>query len=304
LKPALFASIGECMIELSGRDGDLWAMGFAGDTFNTAWYARQLLPAADSVAYVTALGDDPFSDRMAGVIGGAGVATDRIRRIPGRRPGLYAITLAGAERTFTYWRGESAARLVADDADWLRAALSGAELLYFSGISLGILAPPMRERLLAELAARRAAGARIAFDTNYRPALWPDVATARAAMAAACGVADIVLPTFDDEQKLFGDADAEATLARIARLGPKEVVVKQGEKPCLVFADGERRFVPAGKPETVVDTTGAGDSFSGAYLAARLKGLPPEAAARLGHVVAAQVIGVKGALARIEAPAL
>ena len=303
--PVSFASIGECMIEMSGRGDDLWRMGFAGDTFNAAYYARAVLPGGHRAAYVTALGDDPFSGRIRNFIAGAGVETDRIRTIPGRRPGLYAITLAEAERTFSYWRGESAARHLADDADWLAQALDGAELLYFSGITLGILAAAARERLLAGLAARRRAGARIAFDTNFRTALWPDRDAARAAMQAAYRVADVVLPTFDDEVALFGDADPAATLARIAADAPgSEIVVKNGAGPCLLAADGARHEIPATRPPKLVDTTGAGDSFSGAYLSARLLGRDPARAAETAHRVAAQVIGVHGALAPIDTAAL
>ena len=99
-----FASIGECMIELSAGNGADWRLGYAGDTFNTAWYVRAILPKGNRVAYVTALGDDPFSDKMLSFFAEAGVETDRIRRAAGRRPGLYAITLKEAERAFTYWR--------------------------------------------------------------------------------------------------------------------------------------------------------------------------------------------------------
>jgi 2-dehydro-3-deoxygluconokinase len=299
MKPAAFASIGECMIELSAGKGDLWRLGFAGDTFNAAWYARAILPKERTVAYVTALGDDPFSERMKSFIGKADVETDRIRRVSGRRPGLYAITLKDAERSFTYWRGESAARLLADDRDRLRAALSDAELLYFSGITLAILTPPSRRRLLAELRRSRERGARIAFDPNFRPALWPDREMARRAMEAAYRIADIALPTFSDEAELFGDKRIEDTAARLAAAGVGEFVIKNGDKAALVFGDGKRRRVPPAKPERVVDTTGAGDSFAGAYLAARLTERDPFEAARLGHEVAAQVIGVHGALAKI-----
>lgn len=304
MQPVSFASIGECMLELSAREGDLWYMGIAGDTFNAAWYARKILPGGDAVAYVTALGDDPFSQRILRFIDRAAIATDRVRRVEGRRPGLYAITLDGAERTFTYWRGESAARLLADDADWLKQAVSGAGLLYFSGITLGILQPEARERLLAALADQRRQGARIAFDPNFRPALWPDRDQARAVIEAAYGTADVVLPTFDDEAMLFGDRSVEATAERIARSGTAEIVVKNGSGPCVVIAEGRRETVPSVKPERVVDTTGAGDSFGGAYLAGRLTGMTPLGAARLGHLVAAEVIGVRGALAEIDRDAM
>ncbi len=71
MKPVSFASVGECMIELSAGKGDLWRMGFAGDTFNTAWYARATLPRNRRVGYVTALGDDPLSADMRKFFGKA-----------------------------------------------------------------------------------------------------------------------------------------------------------------------------------------------------------------------------------------
>jgi 2-dehydro-3-deoxygluconokinase len=295
-----FASIGECMIELSAGEGDFWKMGFAGDTFNTAWYARALLTPEHRVAYVTAIGDDHFSRRMVAFMRAAGIETNRLRSVPGQRPGLYAISLENAERSFTYWRGESAARLLADDPGWLRSALAGAEMLYFSGITLAILAADRRDQLLLALAERRDRGARIVFDPNFRPALWPDRGEARAAMEAGCRAADMALPTFSDEAELFGDGSPEETARRIAGFGVEELVVKNGDAPCLVVAEGRRETVPPVVPEKVVDTTGAGDAFGGAYLAGRILGLKAVAAARLGHVVAAEVIGVHGALVEID----
>jgi 2-dehydro-3-deoxygluconokinase len=304
---AALTAIGECMIELSGSRGDLWRMGFAGDTFNTAYYAHIALARLGSgpadgaerrVAYATLVGDDPFSERMLAFFAESGIATDRIRRLPGRRPGLYAITLQGAERSFTYWRGESAARALADDPEWLDEALSASRMLYLSGITLAILGEGGRETLLAALARRRAEGAvpAVAFDPNYRPALWEDAATARRWVERAYAEADIVLPGRDDERALFGDAGVEEIAARVARLGPGEVVVKNGDRDGALRAGGETALLPPERIPDPVDTTGAGDSFNGAYLAARLAGRPPAAAARLGHAVSATVIRHHGAL--------
>ncbi len=300
MKPVAFASIGECMIELSAGKGADWRLGYAGDTFNTAWYVRAILPKGSRVAYVTALGDDPFSDKMLSFFAEAGVETDRIQRVAGRRPGLYAITLKEAERSFTYWRGELAARQLADDAARLKRALGGAGMLYFSGITLAILEPPARRRLLAAIAARRKAGATIAFDPNYRPVLWPDKKTARAAIEAAFRVTDIALPTLSDARDVFGDRTEDRTAGRLIDSGVGEFVLKNGDKPVLVFGDGIHGKVPPTKPPRLVDTTGAGDSFSGAYLAGRILELDPLCAARLGHAVAAEVVGVHGALAKID----
>jgi 2-dehydro-3-deoxygluconokinase len=288
------------MVELSGREGDSWRMGFAGDTFNAAWYARAVLPEDRRIAYVTALGDDPFSRGMRQFIDDAGVISDRIRTIPGRKPGLYAITLEGAERSFTYWRGESAARSLADDVGWLNQALAEAELIYLSGITLAILDDAGRDRLMVVLGEQRAAGARIAFDPNYRPALWESEGQARRALERIYECCDVALPTFEDDQKLFGDKSPAETAERLARSGIGEIVVKNGAEPCLVANSDFRGEIAAVPPERLVDTTGAGDSFSGSYLAGRILGLAPERAAALAHRVAAQVIGTHGALTTID----
>ena len=105
--------------------------------------------------------------------------------------------------------------------------------------------------------------------------------------------------TFPDEQALFGDASPSATAARLAQAGVSEVVVKDGEAPALVLLDGTAENIPA-RRVTAVDTTGAGDSFNGGYLAARLAGDGPGEAVRRAHAVAAAVVQVRGALAPFE----
>jgi 2-dehydro-3-deoxygluconokinase len=294
------ASVGECMIELSGADGGLWRMGFAGDTFNTLWALKALAGDDRSVDYVSAFGDDPFSRDQLAFFAHHGIGTAASPIIAGARPGLYAITLAGAERSFTYWRNDAAARRLADDPAPLAKSLKNRALVYFSGITLAILAEPARKTLFAALAEARAAGALIAFDPNYRPRLWPDADAARSAIDAALAVADIALPTFPDEHTLFGDANPRAAAMRIAKAGVGEVVVKNGEEPALVWTDGVRDVVPAVHVPSPVDTTGAGDSFNGAYLSARLAGAGPVDAVQAAHRVAAAVVQVRGALAPFE----
>lgn len=295
-----FAAIGECMIELSGNVGDQWHMGFAGDTFNTAWYVRALTDPQYPVDYVTAFGDDPFSARQRAFFADNGIGTAKSAIYEGARPGLYAITLDGAERSFTYWRSDSAARRLAADPESLSESLAGRDILYFSGVTLAILSPQDRQTLLSALRRARTAGSRIAFDPNFRARLWETADIARATIRAALRLSDIVLPTFQDEVFLFGDATPESTANRLAELGVGEIVVKNGPAPALV-AHGPASWSVAATAAPAVDTTGAGDSFNGAYLAARQKGEEPAQAARRAHIVAGLVIGVHGALAPMDA---
>ena len=221
--------------------------------------------------------------------------------IAGARPGLYAITLSGAERSFTYWRADAAARRLADDPAALAKSLENRALVYFSGISSGNSGAARAAATSGSPRQRaRDQGSLIAFDPNYRPRLWPDAEAARAAIVEALGIVDIALPTFPDEQALFGDANLKPAAMRMAKAGVGEVVVKNGEEPALVWTDGVRDLVEAVHVPSPVDTTGAGDSFNGAYLAARLAGIGPVEAAQKAHRVAAAVVQVRGALAPFE----
>ena len=287
-------SVGECMVELSGAGQGLWRQAFAGDTFNTAWYLRALMPADAQVDYLTCVGQDAISQAMVDFIAGAGIGTGCISRHPTRAPGLYMIDLKDGERSFTYWRDSSAARCLADDPDHLARCLLGADLVYFSGITLAILTPDRRRDLLAALAA---SGARVAFDSNMRLRLWSDADEMRDWIMKAAAVAHIALPSFDEESQYFGDADPARTAARYRDAGVAEVLVKNGGGDMLgIDAEGRSHPLPCPERITPVDTTGAGDSFNGGYLSARLAGQDMEHAATRGHATAAEVIRRPGAL--------
>jgi len=294
-----FLSIGECMVELSQAGDGLLRKGFAGDTLNTAWYARACLPADWSVDYLTALGDDPTSDEMAAFIAGAGIGTTTIRRLPGRTPGLYMIQLKDGERSFSYWRDASAARQLAADADHLRRSIESADVVYFSGITLAILSANDVETLLSELRRAKTAGKLVVFDPNIRPRLWADKNTMLTTISDGARAANLVMPSYDDEASHFGDPDVAATIARYHALGAETVVVKNGGDGATISLAGQPTRVPATPVDRIVDTTSAGDSFNGAFLARYLTSSDALNAAAYGARIAAQVIGAHGALIRL-----
>jgi len=293
-------AIGECMLELRSCLSEHPTLGFGGDTLNTAVYAARMAHGGLDVAYATALGDDPFSARMMASWQAEGVATDLVRRLEGRLPGLYAIeTDEAGERHFYYWRERAAARDLLNpeaEGEALLARLGDADMLYLSGISLAILDDRQRRRLLDALNRHREAGVTIAFDSNLRPALWRDLESARQVLTSALAAADIALVSLEDEQRLFDDDDAGACAARIERLGPTEVVVKQGASGALLRVDGAQMPVPPVPASQVADTTAAGDSFNGGYLALRLLGANPPDAAAAGAKLASHVVRHQGAL--------
>jgi 2-dehydro-3-deoxygluconokinase len=107
---------------------------------------------------------------------------------------------------------------------------------------------------------------------------------------------DVALPTYDDEAVLWGDPSPEATVERMQAFGIGEIVVKNGPNSALVAAGGQMQHVPVPEVVVPVDTTAAGDSFNAGYLAARLSGETPVAAASAAHRLAAQKVKYRGAI--------
>ncbi|MCK8783386.1 PfkB family carbohydrate kinase [Roseomonas sp. NAR14] len=294
--PRRVACLGECMMELRERPDGLLSRGFGGDTLNTALYLARL---GAPVEYVTALGDDPFSAAMLAAWREEGIGTDHVLRVPGRLPGLYLIqTDPAGERRFSYWRDSAPARqlFALPETPVVERALAGAAVAYLSGITLSLYDEAGRERLFATLATTRARGGRVVFDTNFRPRGWPDPAVARAVYDRMIRLADTVLAGVEDNLLLHGDDGPAPLAARLRAAGVAEAVVKLAEPGCLVL-DGDRAVpVPTAPDPSPVDTTAAGDSFAAGYLAARLRGEPPEAAARAGHALAGVVVRHPGAI--------
>ena len=283
------ACLGECMVELRERPDGLLSRGYGGDTLNTAVYLARL---GASVDYVSALGDDPMSDEMLNAWQAEGIGTGLVQRVAGHLPGLYIIqTSPAGERRFTYWRDSAAARHLFDHLD-LRV-LQSIDMLYLSGISLSIYAEPARTILFQALAALRARGGRVVFDTNFRPRGWPDRMLARACYARMFDLADIVLASVEDLRLLYDTEDGAALLRHADNT---EIVLKLDDQASRIVHDGTQRLVRAAPVARVVDTTAAGDSFAAAYLVARLEGAAPDVAALAGHDLAGLVVGHPGAI--------
>jgi len=286
--------IGECMVELRPVDDGHLKRGFAGDAYNTAVYLKRSAPDID-VAFLTATGDESLSDAMVATWRGEGIGDRLVYRIPGERPALYLIeTNARGDRKFHYWRGETPAK------EWLRLLLAtggtrvldAADLVYISGISLAILSYADRQAAIELLGQLKT---KVAFDPNIRPALWKSMGEARQTFEAMAKLSSIVLPSRQDYQLMYGIDDPDEQIHFTAGLTDGEIALTCDEDGCRLRAEGKTIALPT-QAVAVVDTSGAGDSFNGAYLAARLHGRSPEEAAKAGLALAARVVAQPGAI--------
>jgi len=292
--------IGECMMELSSMGDQLWKQGFAGDVFNTLWYARALMNNDSRAAFFTAVGDDENSKELLSFVESAGIATTHVPHIKGGVPGLYKIHLNGAERSFSYWRDSSAARQMMQDPSKLWDAVALADVVYLSGITMAILPDDAAETLIEGLRGALKKDAIVVFDPNIRPRLWASEERMKDVITRTAAISDVVMPSFEDEQITFGDETPMATAQRYQALGVSQVVVKNGEEDTL-FAEGDSyRYYPVAATTGVVDTTAAGDSFNGAYLAEYMASGDIDKSIAVAQRCAATVVCNKGALVAFE----
>ncbi|MGZ5827365.1 MAG: sugar kinase [Xanthobacteraceae bacterium] len=290
-------TIGEALIELVREKDGRFGLSCEGDTFNTAIY---LARAGMSVAYATALGDDPYSEGLVSLLAAEGISSRAILRLPGRLPGLALVDVGPTgDRRRYYWRDAAPARELFELPEWPRVAqaMVEARLIYFSGITLSLYSNAGLGRFLATLELARQRGVKIAFDCNFRPRMWKgDLSRARTVFMEALKRSDIALPAYDDEAVLWGDPSPESTVERLRAFGIGEVAVKNGPNSVLVAGAKDQEHVPIPQAITAVDPAGAGDAFNAGYLAARLSGETPHAAALAGHRLAGNVIQYPGAL--------
>jgi sugar/nucleoside kinase (ribokinase family) len=194
---------------------------------------------------------------------------------------------AGGERTMLNDRGASAAL---GPADWDDGLLAATARVHLSGYLL--FSAPGRALAALILERCRARGVPVSLDpasagplAQLGPQSFPDL---------VAGV-DLLFPNADEARLLGGAADAETAAVRLAQRTGALVVVKRGASGVVLCQDDAvvgRIPAPHAK---VVDTTGAGDAFAGAFLAARLAGAEPALAAQAGCAAAARCVTYAGA---------
>ncbi|MDX7986899.1 sugar kinase [Xenorhabdus sp. 12] len=307
MRAVKIALIGECMIELNGEPFGAMTQSYGGDVLNSAVYLARAGKGSLDVHFVTAMGVDPLSYGMITRWRQEGIDTSLVLTDSAHQPGLYLIQLdEQGERTFLYWRNNSAARYLLRHVDYpkIYQQLEKMGALYLSGISLAILPEEDRQRLLNDLQKLSSQGKTIFFDSNYRPALWESAAQARESYQQLYAITDIALVTDDDEIQLWGDVSTGANLVseifnRLQKMGVKQAIIKAGAQGCFyrdLREQTEIQHIAAPPIATVIDTTAAGDAFNAGFIAGLLNGESIENAALMGHQLAGVVIQHKGAI--------
>jgi 2-dehydro-3-deoxygluconokinase len=290
--PALdLIAIGEPLYELNQAPGEaVFRPGFGGDTSNAAIAAAR---QGAKVGYVTAVGADQFGDAFLALWKGEGIDVAAVKKSPVAHTGLYFVTHGPSGHVFSYMRaGSAASRMTPEDMPL--DAIRSAKIVHASGISQAI-SSSAADAVFHAMRTARAAGVMVSYDTNLRLRLWP-LDRARAVIHAAAGLADILRPSLDDARQLTGLDDADKIADFYLSVGPKIVAMTLGAEGALIAArDKRERIAPSAAK--LVDATGAGDMFTGAFLAEYLRTGDAFAAGRYANVAAALSTEGYGAVA-------
>ncbi len=290
--------LGEVMLELRpSTEAGFLEQGIGGDTFNTA---VMLSRAGIATGFATRLSSDPFSLEIIALAECEKLDTQMMFCDGASLPGLYMIKNdRGGEREFFYWRDSSSARSFFENMSMVgrfTEIVRNSEWLYLSGITTAVMAQNFEEHFIAAIQSVKAAGVKIAFDPNYRPALWADKNSALHWHELMLGYSDMVLPTLVDEQTLWGARHPQDVIERCASAGVQSVVVKCAGATAVAWKEGETAERSSAYRGPVVDTTGAGDAFNAGFLAESLNKASLSDCLDRAHQVASQVLSVRGAL--------
>ncbi|MCX6044344.1 MAG: carbohydrate kinase family protein [Chloroflexi bacterium] len=253
----------------------------AGSAANCAAVAAKL---GTAVEFVGLTGRDELAAMLIADLRHCQVGLHHLRQVAGPAAVIIAVVDARGERTMLSHRGVSTQVAYGELAPDL---IGPADCLHLSGYSFQD--PISKATALACITQARAQGAQITLDPSFHFAR-----EFKASHADALQEIDFIFPNQEEATLMSGVDDPVVAAAMIRTFGPKTVIVKLGGQGCLIASAQGTMHVPARAVKPVVDTTGAGDAFCGGFLAAWLRGLAIDWAAKVGHAAAAQVIGQPG----------
>ncbi len=225
-------------------------------------------------AFLGKVGNDSHGRFLANVLDDEGVDTSGLVFTDDAFTTLAFVSLLeNAEREFAFARKPGADTCI--KASELKTEILTSCKVFHVG-SLSMTDEPARGATLHGILTAKKAGAHISYDPNYRAPLWSSEAQARKQMRSLLPYADFVKLSEDEAELLTGYTDPKKALDVLLEKDVSIAVVTLGEKGSMLGVGETRALIPAFPAERLVDATGAGDSFWGAFLYCIIKGAPFE----------------------------
>jgi len=287
--------LGECMIALDSpralESMALMTCEAAGDVYNTMVAASSM---GARCGFVSRLAKDPVGQMILEACAQENIDTSAVKLVKDGVNGLY-LTLhqeVPGNHAFVYYRKDSAASRISPQ-EVIESQVKAAKVVYATGISMA-LSPSAEASVIRLFELAKKHNVLVAFDPNYRPALWAHRDEALSALLKVLPYVDILLPSLEDLIQLFGMKEPAHLLEFFRYKDVPLVALKNGAEG-ITLAKGRKICHVDAVPTRVVDTVGAGDAFNGAFLASMLQNTYSlEQCAQIGAAAASACVGAKG----------
>ncbi|MGN0478406.1 MAG: carbohydrate kinase [Hominenteromicrobium sp.] len=275
-----FLSLGEMLIDFTPAGKTeagipLFEQNPGGAPANVAVQAARL---GVSSGFIGKVGHDMFGTFLKQTLETQNVDTANLLFSDDTATSLAFVQLSeSGDRDFSFYRNPGAdTQIRFDEIDTTQ--IDNAKVLCFG--SLLLTAEPARTAVPQIVAYAREKGVITAYDPNWRRPLWPDAETGIQAMKCLLPLADVVKASDEELEMLTGCGEIEDGAKQLFTLGVQVVVVTRGPKGCVVCTKEGTLSLPTYDTK-VVDTTGSGDSFFGAFLTKLMETGRPVAAITL-----------------------
>lgn len=291
-------TFGELLVDLISEDYDERTEGsayrpfFGGSPANIAMNTASLGISSKIVASV---GKDRLGEFLLNRLGKASMNTELVNQCE-HATSVVLLNKSKGTPVPIFYRGADYQLQLKDE---LRSALLSSKIIHFSSWPLS--RQPARATVESLIKLAKSNGVLVGFDPNYHPMLWDHNEDGIALMKSMISKADIVKPSEDDAERLFGADKPENQIEKFLQLGAKLVVLTLGEHGAIASNGQETVSFPT-LASRVVDTTGAGDAFWSGFYASIVKGYTLSLALKLGFAVSAYKLQYVGAI--VELPLL
>lgn len=291
-------TVGEMLVDMISADYsenfecDTYNKFFGGSPANIAMNARRL---GIKPIIVSAVGKDGLGDFLIKRLEQCGIDTSYINRVD-CSTSMVLVTKSKSSPTPIFYR-EADYNIVYSKQ--IEQAVQSSKIVHFS--SWPISRKPARDTIEAIIEEARKNRVLLCYDPNYHPMIWEKGHDGISYIKSIIGKVDIVKPSEDDAERIFGEDTPENQLNKFLDLGAKLVIMTLGKNGAIVSNGKETKKFDTLATE-VVDTTGAGDAFWSGFYSGLIKGYTLEKSLKLGFAVSAYKLRYTGAV--VELPNL
>lgn len=279
-------TIGECLIELSSNESlhytDTLTKYYGGDTLTTAVAASRL---GSKVGFITKVGNDFFKDFLIESWKNENLDISQVK-ISEEYNGMYLIARPqnGRLKELSYYRKKTAATKLSID-DVSEEYVKSAKIIYATGI-VQSLSLYLKEAIKKTFEYAKKESLIVAYDPNFNPLLMKKEDALAFLDDVVSNVDVLFLNSKSDAEELLELTSVDKIIKHFWDLGVGTVVVKSIEKGGYYTGyNGDIVFTKLFVTENIIDSTGAGDAFNGAFLHAISHGATVIEATKLASVV-------------------